>query len=255
MSNDVPVNTETEKPTVGPAETQPNRLQRFGRRIRKFLQEPPWWFREIFAATLVGIIVAAVTIYWQKSITDEDTAQARRLENLRFVRQLSSEKDVVARPFAQFDLEGQNLAGLDLRGADFTGASLQQADLFTSDLSPRPPTATTGPGHSTLASANLTNAHLNFANLSGAFMPGADLSGAHLDYANLSGAAPVDVNLSGANLNHADLSGANLTHAHLSGADLDEANLSGANLERVNYDEKTKWPVGFTPPPSSSLPF
>jgi uncharacterized protein (TIGR03382 family) len=73
---------------------------------------PPWWVQNIFAALLVGGIVAVVSILWQESISDNQATQATRLENLRFVRQLSSQKDVTARPFSDLDLQGQNLRDL-----------------------------------------------------------------------------------------------------------------------------------------------
>ena len=167
------------------------------RRLKTWLSSPPWWVQNIFVALLVGGIVAVVSILWQKSISE--------LENLRFVRQLSSEPGIVARPFSGIDLQGQNLAGLDLTGASLDHANLQHANLALADLSPGPATrATTPTRHSDLRFANLT---------------GADLYGAHL-------------------------TGANLTGANLTGA-----NLTGADLTGIYYDEKTKWPVGFKPPP------
>ena len=130
---------------------------------------------------------------------------SEELENLRFVRQLSSEPGIVARPFSGIDLQGQNLAGLDLTGASLDHANLQHANLALADLSPGPATrATTPTRHSDLRFANLTGANLY---------------------------------------------GANLTGANLTGANLTGANLTGADLTGIYYDEKTKWPVGFKPPP------
>ena len=48
-----------------------------------------------------------------------------------------------------------------------------------------------------------------------------------------------------ANLCEVDLSGADL-----SGTDLRGADLSGANLINIKYNSDTRWPEGFTPPPS-----
>jgi uncharacterized protein YjbI with pentapeptide repeats len=48
-----------------------------------------------------------------------------------------------------------------------------------------------------------------------------------------------------------DLTGADLTAAKLYGADLSGATLTGAQLDGIVYDRSTKWPNGFTPPPSS----
>jgi hypothetical protein len=79
-------------------------------------------------------------------------------------------------------------------------------------------------------------------------MTGKDLSGAQLEGSvlrTLSGA-----NLSAANLRGADLSDADLSNADLSSADLTGANLQDAFLVGVIYDDKTRWPDEFTPPPS-----
>lgn len=64
---------------------------------------------------------------------------------------------------------------------------------------------------------------------------GLNISGCVLVGANLSGAILRDVNLSGANLRNADLS---------------RTDLSGANLRNIQYDEYTRWPKNFNPPPS-----
>jgi uncharacterized protein YjbI with pentapeptide repeats len=208
-----------------------------------WLTNPPWWVQNIFAALLVGGIVAMVSILWQESISDNQATQATRLENLRFVRQLSSQKDVTARPFSDLDLQGQNLARLDLRGADLDGANLQHANLDSADLSPAPSRRTD------LAGANLTGANLTDANLTDAFLLLAHLDGADLTSAHLDGA-----HLRGADLTSADLGDATLTGARLYGANLTGADLTDADLKGVHYDEKTKWPVGFKPPPPAPTP-
>ena len=61
-----------------------------------------------------------------------------------------------------------------------------------------------------------------------------------------------DAWLISASLVGADLSKANLTGARLDGADLTGADLTGANLTDIRYDTSTRWPEGFTPPPSRS---
>lgn len=73
---------------------------------------------------------------------------------------------------------------------------------------------------------------LDFRNV---FFFGADLHGCDLN----------GVNLFNCDLSYADLFGANLT-----GADLSNANLTGTNITDVLWDETTRWPEGFTPPPS-----
>jgi uncharacterized protein YjbI with pentapeptide repeats len=199
-------------------------LLRVAKRLGIWLSasNPPWWVQNIFAALLVGGIVAAVSVLWQNSLSDAAAKQATRLENLRFVRQLSSESNVVSRPFAALDLQSQDLSGLDLRGADLSDAKLQHAKLIFAHLSTTPP---------------------RFTLLVGADLTGADLSRAELDNADL-----VDADLTGANLENAILTGATMSRADLSGADLDGADLTGAFLRGVHYDEKTAWPTGFKAP-------
>jgi hypothetical protein len=82
-------------------------------------------------------------------------------------------------------------------------------------------------GWSTLVDANFCNADLS----------GANLSGASLKFANLSG---------NTNLTFADLSRADLTGADLRGANLEGASLEGTLLSNIVYDEKTRFPKGFS---------
>jgi uncharacterized protein YjbI with pentapeptide repeats len=130
---------------------------------------PPLVVQNIFAALLVGVIVAAVSILWQKRISDDSAAQATRLENLRFVRQLSSEKDAAARPFSGLDLQGQSLGRLDLTGADLDHAKLQDADFSFSHLGCIPHQV---PHCANLIGADLTGAKLVHTDLTGAFRIG-----------------------------------------------------------------------------------
>lgn len=93
-----------------------------------------------------------------------------------------------------------------------------------------------------LAKLNMANADLENARLTEAFMPSVNLSGANLRTADLSGAL-----LGGANLENADFLGADLR-----GTNLENATLQGAVLEATCYDQATKWPTGFAPPPSEA---
>jgi hypothetical protein len=158
-------------------------LARVGKGLGIWLSNPPWWVQNIFAALLVGGIVAVASIWWQNSLSEASARHATRLENLRFVRQLSSEPGIVARPFRGFDLQEQNLVGLDLTGADLGEANLQHANLSVADLRLAPPTHPgTRPRASDLSFANLTGAHLYDADLTGAHLDGAHLDGAKLKY-------------------------------------------------------------------------
>ncbi|MFN9709717.1 MAG: pentapeptide repeat-containing protein, partial [Burkholderiales bacterium] len=72
--------------------------------------------------------------------------------------------------------------------------------------------------------------------------PGANLRGVDLRQVDLT-----DANLAGADLTGVDLWRADLTRANLTGANLTGANLTGANLNSALYDDKTRWPSGFSP--------
>uniref|UniRef100_UPI003F49730A pentapeptide repeat-containing protein n=1 Tax=Nocardia suismassiliense TaxID=2077092 RepID=UPI003F49730A len=109
---------------------------------------------------------------------------------------------------------------------------------------------------------NFAYVNLLQADLTGASLAGADLTGANLSAANLAGVTLANANLTGAEVNYADLTRANLHGANLAGANLAGANLncaemgeavlSDADLTGIFYTPGTRWPPGFTPPPSSS---
>ena len=154
---------------------------------------------------------------------------------------------------------------LDLSGADLSGISLTHVKLIAINLSGADLSGSTLYS-STLIASDLTGANLTDTNLRMAKLSRADLSGANLSDAHLSGAWLLRSNLSGADLSGADLigakmkginlTGANLTGANLNGADLSGADLTGAVLTdawliRIRYNLETKWPKGFTPPPST----
>lgn len=83
-----------------------------------------------------------------------------------------------------------------------------------------------------ITSSNLSKANLSKADLDDSFIEDSDLS-----HADLSGSTLTGVRFKGSDLSHADLSGADLTGAHL----------DGATLYKVKFNDKTKWPKGFTP--------
>jgi hypothetical protein len=72
---------------------------------------------------------------------------------------------------------------------------------------------------------------------------GADLSGVDLGASEEGG--------KGADLQAADLRASNLEGANLSGADLRGAKLEGCSLRHTKYDNATRWPEGFSPPPEA----
>lgn len=142
--------------------------------------------------------------------------------------------------------------GIQLREADLVGTDMSYADFLNLEGF--------GPKHNVKIS-DLSFAHLDYANLSNvitfavhftaASMFGADLNHAGLTRADLDKARLEGADLTGADLTGADLSQADLSRAYLRGADLTDAQLTGAHLRGITYDSSTKWPAGFTPPPTS----
>lgn len=137
------------------------------------------------------------------------------------------------------NMVGADLAHVDLGGANLAGANLTRANLAGANLS----------------SANLAGANLSSANLAGADLLVTNLSRANLSRANLSRAKFFGTNLAHSNLSHANLTFTNLTLADLTRADLSlakmtEAELLDTQLTQVTYGKGTRWPEGFTPPPS-----
>lgn len=170
-------------------------------------EEPPWWVRDVLVAFLVGVTITGGSVAWQSRLDDNRAARdraiaaqqarhAEQIENLRYVRDHSSDDPLQARLFAGFDLAGQNLSGLQLRGANFRGANLEGASLILINLNRgewRPATGEVYPVNSdlrgaNLCHANLTEAALEHAELSWANFTDVDLTFTHLDGANLAGA-------------------------------------------------------------------
>ncbi len=157
----------------------------------------------------------------------QDIARARTLATLRGLD--NDRKSMLIRFLDEADLI-QVGSTITIPIISLDGAHLREADLREADLS---------------------GAHLSGADLYGADLYGADLYGADLHRAVLSGAVLSGAVLSGADLSGADLSEAYLYLADLSGANLHLADLSGADLTEITYDDHTKWPDIFTPPPDS----
>jgi membrane protein implicated in regulation of membrane protease activity len=145
-------------------------------------------------------------------------------------------------------LEGVQLIDVaQLRWAYLAFTDLRAAIFANEDLS-----------GAVLISANLSDAHGEGATLACAQWARASKTPTCSQYANanLTGATLTSAHLSSADLTDAilvgtDLTGADLTAAKLYGADLSGATLTGAQLDGIVYDRSTKWPNGFTPPPSS----
>ena len=226
-----------------------------------------------------ALVALPATWYLEDRIADRQEAQTEQLasaaeaqENLRFARELSTQRGG-AKPMNGIDLRAANLSGLqlgcetrrapldaaypcrgeypapdaahmiranlagaDLTATDLTGAVLAQADLSGTRL------VSTG-----LAGANLDDARLVDANLSASGDINLEALGATgVVGATLNGATLVSADLSGANLSYASvvavvlinakLTNANLTEAILSRADLRGADLTGATLTGAELD-------------------
>lgn len=162
----------------------------------------------------------------QNSLEDARELQGTRLENLRFVRALSSRVDVeLDRPFRGLDLGGMELAGLSLVGADFENANLADVSFRFADL---------------------RGASFGGANVDGADFTNANLAGASFSYENRETAAsgPGPASLAQADLSGAlfrriqtwhdvNLSGSNLTGATFDEVDLSDAFVAGAVLDNI----------------------
>jgi hypothetical protein len=155
----------------------------------------------------------------------------RKATLLRFLY----EADLINKDDHVINLGGADLVEANLAGADLSGANLDKADLTNADL----------------FMARLSGAKLNRAYLHGVNLILADLSEANLSESGLDDAKLISANLSGANLGEASLFEADLSGADLSGADLSGANLNKASLSRITYNDHTKWPDNFTPPPDA----
>ena len=130
-----------------------------------------------------------------------------------------------------------------LRRADLSGADLRGADLGLAKLSNDDPIEARAGEGADLSYANLSKADLRRANLTRA-----DLQGADLREANLTNADLREANLYWADLQGVNVEGANLQRARLECANLQEAILVQANLQGARYNNRTVWPIGFTPP-------
>ncbi|MDT7765704.1 MAG: hypothetical protein QOC63_5124 [Mycobacterium sp.] len=161
-----------------------------------------------------------------------------------------------------------NLAGLKLREADLSGTDLRWADFANvqtvghvvadQEFHLKPPVDLSDAhldaanlSHAVAVGARFRGARMSSMDLTGVSLIAADLAGATINFSNLTGADLSSTDLTKADLFHADLTGATLNNAVFTGADLTEAQLTRTTLDGVVYDSSTKWPSGFTPPPSS----
>ncbi|UGT43803.1 pentapeptide repeat-containing protein [Nocardia yamanashiensis] len=143
------------------------------------------------------------------------------------------------------DFSGASLAFAELGGNDLTTVKFSNTDLGDAQL------GGSSLRGSVLSGLRLTRASFLHSNLEGARIGNCAADGSGWEGAVLRQAEFHNVDLSGAHLSEADLTGATLRQVTLNGADLTGATLTGVQFDGVRYDAKTKWPVGFSPPPSS----
>lgn len=173
-------------------------------------------------ALLLGVLFSVLLPFalrrWDAR-TERTRTLRQMLGELRHLRLLDSEADVLRKAGMIRDLNALDEIPLELEACLLTGADLRGVALDGCNL----------------RGAKLSGADLQGASLAGAELFGADLSGANLTFANLNGANLRGANLEEARLNKADLRGANLHRATLVNADLNRARLDGAILDKASF--------------------
>lgn len=139
------------------------------------------------------------------------------------------------------DLRGLDLAEANLGDADLEDLSLARACLRNCDLR-----------EVRLSSSDFREADLRGALLDGVSLYHCDLTQADLRGASLKGAQLWMVKLGRAKLEGADLTDAQLAWAELGEADLRQLDLTTVKMKENTWDNTTRWPDGFDPPPSGS---
>lgn len=128
-----------------------------------------------------------------------------------------------------------NLAHIELKGISVKKINFRNRDVLISDLS----------------KCNLSGVDLSYANLTWVNLNGSVLRRANLSHANLIMADLANSDLREVNLSYADLRGALLERTNLAGSNLSGAQLEQVNLTNALYNDQTRWPEGFTPPPEA----
>lgn len=136
----------------------------------------------IIAGLVSGVIIALLAaLVLEPRLND----QQNRIENVRFLRDISTRSDTGSMPFRNLDLKGADLSGLNFHCRD-TGYH----------------------GETCSAKADFTGAMLSSATMTVMDLEGADFSGADLSHADLS-----ETSLKGANLRTANMTGVKLDGA------------------------------------------
>jgi Pentapeptide repeats (8 copies) len=197
--------------------------------------------REVGTALVSGSVVGLVFIFADKRVD-----RARALQ----------ERSSVARSAlgSQEHLRGFSADHLDLYAADVHDAVLTSANFNRADLT-----------QARFLGCNLVDAQFREATLVNGWIAfckanGGDFAHANLQFSTCCYSSFADADLRGADLTSAALYGSSFPGADLTGTVLVETDCRGADLSRakglpeaaitgIRYDEWTRWPDGFAPPP------
>jgi uncharacterized protein YjbI with pentapeptide repeats len=183
------------------------------------------------------------------SLDSERIRAVARARTLTTLRQLDGSRKATLLQFLhEAKLIDKKSAIIELRGADLSDIVLTNLALDNADLT-----------EATLRRATLVFLSLRWADLSGVDLSEASLAkvslyAADLRYANLVGTTLIDVDLRKANLHGAKFAGRDpkaITFADAASRGLVATKLAKVNLDEARYDSHTRWPEGFTPPPSA----
>lgn len=197
-------------------------------------REPHWIIRDVVIVVVLGLLFTWI----QLLLDDRRSDREQRMENLRVVREysLTDRIEVPTKPFMGLDLQGMNLPLLDLSWSIFDGSDLSHASLVAANMQ-------------TTSFRNVTAGQADFSR---SWMWQSKLVSFRAEKADFTGAVLVNATLDKANLTGATMARANLEAAFFKNADLTNVlGLDSANLRGICYDAATKWPQGFSPPPSA----
>lgn len=196
-----------------------------------------WWhlhrqeaLRDLMVAVLVAVPIATATYFLDREMASRQEV----LENTRFIRDRAAADPDGLKPFNGLNLHDAFLAGLKLNCYLVRAPEEGQEE-------PQPPSGE-NEGCADLRSADLSEAYLTGIELRGADLRGADFTGANLRAADLRGA-----DMTGAFFTDADLTGAKLEKSYVNSTDFTDADFTDVVAPVICYDEKTRWPEGFTP--------
>jgi uncharacterized protein YjbI with pentapeptide repeats len=215
--------------------------------------------RDVVLALAIGLLLLAGQWLIDDRRSQRETRisadladEAERRENLRFIRDRSSVEQI-ERPFSGMDLDSLKLTGLNLSGANLSDASLLETSLAEVDLSGALLTGASL-GSSSFFRAVLRDAVLGCSEPEpgcGATQFSTLFLSADLTRADLTGMSFFRADFTGAIMTEAVVADVRMSRTKLYGTDLTRADLRGTEFVEVCYDDTTRWPSGYSPPPSA----